>query len=85
MFPSSLAVVLAGLALGLLALVAFVLGWRRGHYSDLHAQARVIFDARDRRIDRPWETPQQRAARARDFGTLLPPEPGEWGEGEGSR
>ena len=85
MFPSSLAVVLTGLALGLLALLAFILGWRRGHYGDLHAQARVIFDARDRRLDRPWETPQQRAARVRDFGALLPPEPGEWGEGKGPR
>lgn len=81
MFPSSVAVVLTGLVLGCLALGAFVWGWRRGQYRDLGAQARVILDARDRRLERPWETPRERAERAREFGPLVPPAPGEWGGG----
>jgi len=84
MFPSSLVVVLTGLGFGLLALAAFAWGWRRGQYRDLSAQARVIFDARDMRLDRPWETAQQRAERAREFGALEPAPPGEWGEGRSS-
>lgn len=81
MFPSSLAVVLTGLVLGFLALAAFAWGWRRGHYRDLKSQARVIFEPRDVRLERPWETPAQRAERAREFGTPIRPAPGEWGEG----
>lgn len=81
MFPSSLTVVLTGLGLGILALGAFAWAWRRGQFDDLRAQARVILDPRDDRLERPWETPAQRAERERQYGELLPPEPGEWGEG----
>jgi cbb3-type cytochrome oxidase maturation protein len=79
MFPSSLAVVLTGLGLGLLALAAFAWGWWRGQFHDLQTQARVIFEPRDDRLERPWETPAQRAERTREFGPLISPSAGEWG------
>ena len=82
MLPSSLAVVLTGLGMGLLALAAFAWGWRRGQYRNLRDQARVIFEPRDERLERSWETPAQRAQREREFGPLIPPAPGEWGGGE---
>jgi cbb3-type cytochrome oxidase maturation protein len=81
MFPSSLVVVLTGLSLGLLALAAFAWGWRRGQYRDLPAQSRAIFEPRDLRLERPWETATQRADRERQFGTLEPAPLGEWGDG----
>lgn len=81
MFPSSLAVVLTGLGLGLLALAVFAWAWRAGHFRALRAQARVILDPRDYRVERPWETPAQRAERVREFGAPVPPSPGEWGGG----
>lgn len=83
MFPSSLVVALTGLGLGLLALGAFLWGWRRGQYRDLHAQARAIFEPRDFRLDRPWETAAQRDERVREFGPLEQAQPGEWGDGLG--
>ena len=81
MFPSSLAVVLTGIALGLLALGAFACGWRRGQFSYLRAQSHVIFEPRDLRLDRPWETARQRAERELEFGALEAAAPGEWGGG----
>jgi cbb3-type cytochrome oxidase maturation protein len=81
MFPSSLVVALTGVALGLLALAVFAWGWRHGQYRDLRAQAHVILDARELRFERPWETPEQRAERARAYGALTVAPPGEWGEG----
>lgn len=82
MFPSSLAVVLTGAALGALALLAFLWGWRRGQFSHLDRQARVIFEPGDCSVERPWETPEQRAERVLEYGPLTPPAPGEWGGAE---
>lgn len=79
MFPSSLVVILTGLFMGALALSAFAWAWRRGHFDRLDAQARVIFDERDHRLERPWESPDEREARRLAYGELLEPEPGEWG------
>jgi len=42
MFPSSLAIALTGLALGLLALGAFAWGWRQGQFSHLRARREVF-------------------------------------------
>jgi len=81
MIPNSLAVLLMVLGIGGLALGAFVWAWRRGHFGDLEAQSRVIFEPRDLRMDRPWESPAQRAERARAYGPLEEPGPGEWGDG----
>ncbi len=82
MFPSSLAVVLTGFALGMGALGAFVWAWRRGLFADLDRQARVLFDERDLRLERPWETARQRSARRAAAGELLAPSHGEWGGAE---
>lgn len=82
MFPSSLAVILAGLVIGGLALLAFAWGWRRGQFDHLDRQARVIFDSRDYLLDRPWETQEQRAERQAQHGPLIAPRPGEWGGAE---
>lgn len=79
MIPASLAVILAGLVMGFVALVAFVWAWRKGHFDHLDAQARVIFDARDYRLERPWESAAQREERRRMYGEPIVPEPGEWG------
>ena len=64
MIPSSLTVILATLALGAAALAAFIVAWWRGHFRDIDAQARVIFDSRDLRFVRPWETSARRRATA---------------------
>jgi hypothetical protein len=82
MLPSSLVVVLTGLALGALALLAFAWGWWRGHFSNLDEQSRVIFEPRDYLVERPWETPEQRAERIARYGELLQPDLGEWGGAE---
>ncbi len=79
MFPSSLVVVVAGLLLVAIALGAYVWAWRRGQFSSLDAQSRVILDERDVRLSRPWETPDQRADRVAAFGRPVAPTPSEWG------
>ena len=79
MIPSSLVVVLATFAIGVLALTAFVWAWWRGLFHDLVAQSRVIFEPEDLRFSRRWETPAQRLERESAYGAPLPPRPGEWG------
>lgn len=79
MFGGSVVVVVGTLALVGLALVAWAAAWRAGAFRDVDAQARVILDPRDLRLDRPWETAHQRADRRASHGEPLPPEPGEWG------
>lgn len=80
MFPSSLAVILAGLLTVVIALTAFAWAWRRGQFGDTAAQRLVIFDGRDLRVERPWENGRARAERASRHGRLVPARPGEWGE-----
>jgi nitrogen fixation-related uncharacterized protein len=77
--PSSLTVILATLALGVVALTAFIVAWWCGHFRDLDAQARVIFDSRELRFVRPWETSAQRLEREVTYGAPLTGERGEWG------
>ncbi|HEX7117929.1 MAG TPA: cbb3-type cytochrome oxidase assembly protein [Longimicrobiales bacterium] len=79
MFPSSLTVILTGLFLGSVALAVFAWAWRRGQFDALDETARVMFEPRDWRIERPWESPAQRAARRERHGPALEPRPGEWG------
>lgn len=80
MFPSSLAVIAAGLVLGLVALTVFAWAWRTGGFRHLDRQARVILDERDLRLERPWESPGQQAERVTAYGEPLPPRPSEWGD-----
>ena len=79
MIPSSLIVIVATAALSLLGALVLVWAWWRGFFHDLDAQARVIFEPEDWRLERPWETPVQRLEREANHGPSLPPPPGEWG------
>ena len=77
--PSSVPVIIVTAALTLLG--AVVLGWAywRGLFRDLEAQSRVIFEPKDFRLERPWETPVDRLERETMHGDLVAPSPGEWG------
>ena len=79
MIPSSLAVIVATAALTLLAAAALAWAWWRGYFDDLDAQSRVIFEPRDWRLERPWESPGARLVRETTSGAPLAPAPGEWG------
>ena len=79
MIPSSLPVILATAALTLLAVLVLAWGWWRGFFDDLPAQSRVIFEPRDLRLERPWESPVQRIERETTHGAPVAPVPGEWG------
>ena len=79
MIPSSLPVIVATAALTLLAALVLFWAWHRGFFDDLDAQSRVIFEARDWRLERPWESAVQRLEREVAHGAPLPPERGEWG------
>jgi nitrogen fixation-related uncharacterized protein len=79
MFPSSLSVILAGLLIGASALAAFAWAWRHGQLDVADAQAAVILDPRDLRLERPWETPLQRAERERRHGPPAAAVPSDWG------
>lgn len=83
MLPTSLAVVLATVAMTLVPALLLLWAWRRGLFRDLEAQSRVIFEPRDWRVGRPWESPAERRARVLAFGDPVPPLPGEWGGSEG--
>lgn len=79
MIPSSLAVIVATAALSLLGAFVMLWAWRRGFFDDLDAQSKVIFEPRDWRIDRPWETPVQKLERETIYGPPIEAAPGEWG------
>lgn len=79
MLPSSLIVIVATALFTLGAALVLIWGWRKGFLRDLDAQSRVIFDDRDWRLARPWESPDERAERERQFGGLVSAEKGEWG------
>ena len=79
MIPSSLPVVLATAAFTLVACLLMLWAWRRGYFRDLDAQSRVIFEPRDWRVARPWETPVERLEREVAHGRPVAPVPGEWG------
>ena len=79
MIPSSLPVIVATAALTLLAAAVLAWAYWRGFFRDLDAQARVIFEPEDLRLERPWETPVDRLEREMRHGKLGAPVPGEWG------
>ena len=79
MIPSSLAVIVAAAALTLLAAAVLAWAWWRGYFDDLDAQSRVIFEPRDWRLERPWESPVDRLERETTYGAPIAPAPGEWG------
>ncbi len=79
MLPTSLIVVLATVGLTLGPALVLAWAWRRGFFRDLEAQSRIIFDPRDWRVERPWESPTEQLRREVTYGDPLPPAPGEWG------
>lgn len=79
MIPSSVPIIVATAALTLLAAAVLGWAWWRGFFHDLEAQARVIFEPDDLRLERPWETAAQRVEREMDFGEPIAPPPGQWG------
>ena len=81
MLPTSIAVVLATVALTLAPALVLAWAWRRGYLRHLEAQSRIIFEPRDMRVERPWESPAERLTREVAYGELVPPVPGEWGDG----
>lgn len=81
MLPTSLSVVIATMGMTLVPALLLLWSWRRGLFHDMDAQSRVIFDERDWRIERPWESAGDRLARDVTFGPLEAARPGEWGEG----
>ncbi len=80
MLPTSLAVVIATVAMTLVPALLLFWSWRRGFFHDLDAQSRVIFDERDCRVTRPWESPADQLTREVAFGPPAEPRPGEWGD-----
>ena len=82
MLPTSLAVALATIAMTLAPALLLFWSWRRGYFRDMDAQSRTIFEPRDMRLDRPWESPPDRLTREVAFGGLLSPRGGEWGGAE---
>lgn len=79
MLPTSLVVAIATVAMTLIPALLLLWAWRRGLFRDLEAQSRVIFDERDWRVVRPWESRAERQARDVAFGPPEPARPGEWG------
>jgi nitrogen fixation-related uncharacterized protein len=77
--PTSLMVAIATVAMTLIPALLLFWAWRRGLFRDLETQSRVIFDARDWRVERPWESATDRLAREMTWGPPEPAEPGEWG------
>lgn len=79
MLPTSVVVAIATVAMTLIPALLLLWAWRRGMFHNLEAQSRVIFDERDQRVERPWESPVDRIAREAAFGPAEPARPGEWG------
>jgi len=80
--PTSLAVALATAAMTVVPALLLLWAWRRGLFDDLEAQSRVIFEARDWRLQRPWENAVDRLAREVAYGAPEAPDAGEWGGAE---
>lgn len=79
MLPTSLVVAIATVGMTLIPALLLLWAWRRGLFRDLEAQSRIIFDERDWRVERPWESRVERLTREVDFGPAEPARPGEWG------
>lgn len=79
MLPASLPVIVLTAVFSLLPALVLFWAWRRGWLRDLDAQSRVIFEPRDLRVERPWESPVERLTREVAHGPTTPAEPGEWG------
>jgi nitrogen fixation-related uncharacterized protein len=79
MLPSSIIIIAATALLTAGAALLLFWAWSRGYFRDFDAQSRVIFDARDYRVARPWESDTDRAERRHRHGPPVEPRAGEWG------
>lgn len=79
MVPSSLPVIVFTALFSLVPALVLFWAWRRGLFRDLGGQSRVIFEQRDLRLERPWESPVDRLTREVAHGPAEAAEPGEWG------
>jgi hypothetical protein len=77
--PTSLAIAIVTVTMTLVPAMLLLWAWRRGLFRDLEAQSRVIFEPRDWRVERPWESAEDRLARKLAFGPPEAAAPGEWG------
>jgi hypothetical protein len=77
----SLALVVLVVITGVVAVAALVFAFVRGWLEDdaLASQATIIFDAEELRLERPWESPAQKAERAQTHGAAVVPPPGSFG------
>jgi nitrogen fixation-related uncharacterized protein len=67
------------IVLGVVGAGLLVWAARTGQLRRINEQAWLALDERDRRLERPWESEQAKAERARAHGALVAPRPGEWG------
>lgn len=79
MLPSSLIVIVATALFTAGAALLLFWAWHRGWLRDFDAQAHVILDERDLRLQRPWEDGGARAQRQAQYGPPMAPDAGEWG------
>lgn len=79
MLPTSLMVAMATVAMTLIPALVLFWAWRKGLFQDLEGQSRVIFDERDFRVERPWESDAEQLEREVAYGPPTPALPGEWG------
>lgn len=79
MLPTSVVVAIVTVAMTLLPALLLTWAWRRGLFRDLEGQSRVIFEERDWKLRRPWESLEDQLARELTFGRAVEPKPGEWG------
>lgn len=79
MLPTSLMVAIATVAMTLIPAVVLFWAWRKRLFHDLEGQSRVIFDDRDLRVERPWESRAEQLEREVTYGPAEPARPGEWG------
>ena len=81
MLDGSTHVLVLVVLMGFATIAVFAWAWLSGKLVDPEAQAASVLDARDLRLDRPWESAEERASREDRFGPLVAAEPGEWGDG----
>jgi len=79
MLPTSLVVVIATVSMSLAPALLLFWSWRRGLFHDLELQSRMIFDERDWRLERPWESFAEQRTREVLYGRRENPKAGEWG------
>lgn len=79
MIARNFLLVLLTVGVGTFALLIFFISFFKGLFENPQAQALLIFDERDLKLRRPWESAIQLGERQKTFGTLIEPSSDEWG------